>query len=793
VVLIIAVVTLAVPLLRVPGVHADGDQLDQSQLVQSSGNIIGYQVVRGSGSEVFGQTITAGITGKLDRVSILLGTSNLPQNDVTVQIYAVNAGTGLPAGSPLSQTTVVGSHNLSYNLTWVDVPLSTVVPMTKGTQYALALIDTQDPVDLAVYAWGDNKGYDPVTHGNPYAGGNEVFSLDSGTTWSSDEIRSNDFVFKTYVIPDSSAPTTTISSSPAQPAGQNGWYTGPVTVSVAATDPDDAAGTLTTRCVLDPATLPTSFASLPGGNCPYAAGGGVALSTDGTHTLYAASEDPSGNVESLVRATTFHIDSTPPQITCGAADTTWHGSNVTVSCRASDATSGLANPADSSFTLTTSVPSGSEVSTAMTGTHQVCDVAGNCVTAGPIGPFKIDRKAPNITLSSPSTATYVVGQAVTAAYSCSDAGSGVAGCTDSAGGTATSPGLVTTAAAGKHAYTVTAVDNAGNTASQTVTYSVIGVITVTPATNLMDTEGRPLSGSVATITDTDGDACSHFSATIGWGDGGQPISATIGGTNASAGCTVSYVRTYAEAGTYHLTIGVADTDGTSQSAGATLQVSEAPLTVASGGARACTAGSACSLSLGTFTDANPLCAAAGSIGALYTVTVSDQGVPVGAGTYTQQGTSCTFTVTYASPSLSAGTHSFTFCVQETGSSAGQPVCTTSGIRVYVTNLQISASGTPANTFAVTVTHSTSSTCAGTFSGTGAQAGGSIPNETITGSYRGGVVSFQVRYTGTPAGYSGMLIRTREGVASGVGKDSGGVTRTYIATSTVLFLSSQLSC
>jgi hypothetical protein len=464
--LIMAALTLAVPSLGVPRAHAAGDQLDQSQLVQSSSAVINYQAVRGGGTDVFGQTITAGITGKLDRVSVLLGTANTPQYDVTVQIYAVNASTGLPTGSPLSQTTVVGSRNLTYPFTWVDVPLSTVVSMTKGTQYALALIDTQDPADLAVYDWGDNKASDLTTHGNPYAGGTEVFSTDSGTTWSSDAILLNDFVFKTYVIPDTTAPTTTIGLSPAQPTGQNGWYTVPVTVSVTAADPDDAADTLTTHCVLDPASPPASFADPQLGSCP------STVSGDGTHTLYAASQDPSGNAESPVQSTTFHIDQTPPQITCGAADTTWHGSNVTVSCQASDATSGLANPADTRFTLSTSVSAGSETTSAMTGTHQVCDVAGNCATAGPLGPFQVDRKAPSITITSPTAGAYLLHQAVTAAYGCSDGGSGLAGCSDSRGGTQASPGSIDTSAVGPKSFTVTGTDQVGNTANQMVDYQV---------------------------------------------------------------------------------------------------------------------------------------------------------------------------------------------------------------------------------------------------------------------------------------------------------------------------------
>ena len=79
----------------------------------------------------------------------------------------------------------------------------------------------------------------------------------------------NGQIIITYTLPDTTAPTTTISLTPAQPTGQNNWYTGPVTVSVTASDPDDAASALTTRCVLDPTTAPTTFNDLPNASCSY--------------------------------------------------------------------------------------------------------------------------------------------------------------------------------------------------------------------------------------------------------------------------------------------------------------------------------------------------------------------------------------------------------------------------------------------------------------------------------------------------------------------------------------------
>jgi hypothetical protein len=51
-------------------------------------------------------------------------------------------------------------------------------------------------------------------------------------------------------------------------------------------------------------------------------------------------------------------DATPPHISCGTADGSWHNSDVQIGCTASDPESGLANAADASFVLTTSIPFG---------------------------------------------------------------------------------------------------------------------------------------------------------------------------------------------------------------------------------------------------------------------------------------------------------------------------------------------------------------------------------------------------------------------------------------------------
>src|SRR5262249_7231223 len=118
------------------------------------------------------------------------------------------------------------------------------------------------------------------------------------------------------------------------------------------------------------------------------------------------------------------LDSVAPTVICAPADGTWHADNVTLMCTASDSGSGLAHPTtDASFSLFTSVDAGTENANASTNGRNICDLAGNCTTAGVTG-NKIDRRAPAIVVTTPANgAVYQWNQVVNAAYTCSDGGS----------------------------------------------------------------------------------------------------------------------------------------------------------------------------------------------------------------------------------------------------------------------------------------------------------------------------------------------------------------------------------
>jgi hypothetical protein len=109
-------------------------------------------------------------------------------------------------------------------------------------------------------------------------------------------------------------------------------------------------------------------------------------------------------------------------------------------------------------------------------------------------------------------------------------------------------------------------------------------LTVTPAP-LSIVEGETFNGTVATIIDTEagsgeGDLASHYAATIVWGDG---VTSTGTVTNSGGVIAVSAPgigHTYAEEGTYTITVEVSDSDFSSGQASSTVTVADAPLSAA---------------------------------------------------------------------------------------------------------------------------------------------------------------------------------------------------------------------
>lgn len=131
--------------------------------------------------------------------------------------------------------------------------------------------------------------------------------------------------------PDASPPATTASLS--APAGNNGWYTGPVQVTLSANDDDGSADVASTYYAVDGGAQQTYAA-------PFTVSG------DGSHTIVFWSVDRAGNEEQPHPSTAFKIDATPPSMTISTTPHELFPANgqmvrVTVQGIISDAGSGV--------------------------------------------------------------------------------------------------------------------------------------------------------------------------------------------------------------------------------------------------------------------------------------------------------------------------------------------------------------------------------------------------------------------------------------------------------------------
>jgi hypothetical protein len=135
------------------------------------------------------QTFTAGVTGSLDKVDLLLARNGSP-GDLTVEIRSVSGG--VPSSTVLAAATVTESSVTPEGFpVWVSVPFVAPAASSAGIQYAIVISAPGVDCGTVCYQWG-------TALNDPYPAGEALDSVDSGSTWFSPGA-GLDRAFQTYV------------------------------------------------------------------------------------------------------------------------------------------------------------------------------------------------------------------------------------------------------------------------------------------------------------------------------------------------------------------------------------------------------------------------------------------------------------------------------------------------------------------------------------------------------------------------------------------------------------------
>jgi hypothetical protein len=176
----------------VPGTTL-ADTLDQQQPMGGSD-------VRVQSTESLAQTFTAGLTGGLDRIELLLGApDSTPDAPLTVELRNVSGGS---PGTTILAAGSVPPSAVSSTDAWVPITFGTAAPVTAGTPYSIV---AYSPVDNThSYFWA-------IDFPDPYPAGASFYQIVSppGPTWTLAGL-GGDQAFKTYVevpAPPATGPT----------------------------------------------------------------------------------------------------------------------------------------------------------------------------------------------------------------------------------------------------------------------------------------------------------------------------------------------------------------------------------------------------------------------------------------------------------------------------------------------------------------------------------------------------------------------------------------------------------
>ncbi len=363
---------------------------------------------------------------------------------------------------------------------------------------------TQKPITAPNYLMGKDTALScPVGSDNTCKG---LVSIFSGISGDAVKVSGKTDGFNSILVPIENS-VEPASSPTTSPQLNKGWTNGSVNLTINSTEIVPSGNTN------PPSPLPTVTGinySVAGVNLPSPANGTLPGSNgtltipgllEGATTVTFFAIDNAGNTEAVVTnsgnqvssappSITINVDLTPPTANCTPVGlpSGWTSSDVTYNCLASDGGSGLANPAQSSFTLSTSVPPNTQTATATIAPVNILDVAGNSTTVGPYGPFEVDKLAPSISAIQFLVSSPTLGQADTASYTCSDVGgSGVVMCGPSGSATfaavpsANETTNLDTTTLGSHSFTVNSQDAVKNIPTPVSATYFVGQATTTTA------------------------------------------------------------------------------------------------------------------------------------------------------------------------------------------------------------------------------------------------------------------------------------------------------------------------
>jgi hypothetical protein len=250
------------------------------------------------------------------------------------------------------------------------------------------------------------------------------------------------------------APTTIATTSPGP--NPNGWNKSSVSVSLAATDNPGGSGVKEIRYTV-------------GNNSEVVVSGAsaiISLTSQGVFPISYHAVDLVNNIETA-HSLTVQIDRASPTITSSQSPAAngagWNNSNVSVGFSCVDDLSGIAS-CTSPITVSAEGANQSAKGAAT-------DLAGNSATTTRV--INLDKTTPSLTMPAVAL-SYPLNASLILNFSASDSLSGLASMNATLNGNVvTSGNAVTLSQPGTNTFTLTATDVAGNTSTQTATFSVL--------------------------------------------------------------------------------------------------------------------------------------------------------------------------------------------------------------------------------------------------------------------------------------------------------------------------------